>query len=106
MEITQETTPLFTSRDALLTWIDAALDGMTVNHLELICAPNHPGRVQCFIDLDDTGVHEARSRLGGQIFGYETLVLSLQVAPDFGCPRLHSATQGPNAQCVCAPRRG
>jgi len=106
MEITPKTAPVFVSRDDLLAWVDTALDGITINHLELICSPNHPGHMQCFIDLDDTSVHEARNRLGGQIFGYETLVLSLLVAPDFGCPRLHGATQGPNAQCICTPGRG
>ncbi len=104
MEATQKTAPIFTSRDDLIAWIGTGLGDIAVKHLELICAPNHPGHIQCFIDFNDANVHQARSRLGGQIFGFDTLVLDLPVAPDFGCPRLHGEARGPRTQCMCEPR--
>lgn len=93
--------PEFARRTELVEWLRAALHDITVRRIELFCSSPMPERVLCFIDIDARHIHEAFTRLGGQIFGYNALVLIARTRPHFDCPRKSNGTQPTTTQCIC-----
>lgn len=97
-------TATFRHRDDLVAWLEGALDAVAIRGLGLICTPAYPGYTLCFIDIDESLVHLARERVGGQIFGYSALALHIPITNDFSCLRLDKGTPALCQQCNCFPQ--
>lgn len=102
---TADSIPRFTRRDDLIAWIGVKLGDVDVHGIEFICPAENSDSILCFIDVDREIIYEAHHRLGGQIFGYATLVLEVPVAGHLSCPPVNDGIPLLDHLCSCKPPR-
>lgn len=104
MNTPRQAVPIFERRDDLIAWIRERLGTIPLHGIELICSPTNSASTLCFIDIDRAVVDRARDHLGGQIFGYDALALTLPIAPRFSCTQRHDGVPLLQQQCICWSR--
>lgn len=74
-----------------------------VLNVTLVCEKGQPEKKRCVIDLipNHTDIQACANRLGGQVFGYSSVIVDITPHPDFHCPR-NQQSDAPG--CACVPK--
>lgn len=74
-----------------------------VLNISLLCSGQNPGSTMCVIDFipDNPNIGHCAYTLGGRVFGFSSIILSLKLAEGFGCVRGYPSE---SPACSCALR--
>lgn len=75
----------------------------SVLNVTLLCGKQHPGKTLCVVDFTrgNTRISLCANALGGQIFGFNSVVFKFAAHPDFGC--VQGLPEG-SPSCSCSAR--
>jgi hypothetical protein len=72
-----------------------------IENINLFCSPETPSSALCLFDLRDVSAAVVAEKIGGQVFGFDSVVLAIPVSKDFSC-RIRTGGGVPHDSCACS----